>query len=132
MPSTINPIRKAKVKAALLQGKSARQSLKEAGYPDASVSHSTGMVVVKCSMNEIKDDILSRVTVENVLKELDDCKKLAQEKGDFSTVARCIELKGKYLAMFRDRTVTEEGTFVDQSAESDTNRVLNLLNNQPN
>lgn len=104
----INPIKKAKVKKALMEGKSARQALREANYSNAAISHSTLNAVVKRSMEEILAEYSAKnVTVDSVLKELEELRILAKDKGDYSTAVRVAELKGKWLAMFKEHNINE-------------------------
>jgi hypothetical protein len=104
MPCTINPIKKLKVYKALKQGKSARQSLKEAGYSQATISHSTKNKVVKDSNEKIMQEVLAKdVTIDLVIKQLYEDRDLAKAKGDMATMTRVDELLGKFLAMFTDK-----------------------------
>lgn len=104
MPSTINPIRKAILKKNLLAGKSAIESLKASGYTDNYAHRSTTAKCVKVCNAEIQEDIKKKINVDYVLAELERIKKLAEEDKDFSTATRNVELLGKYLTMFTDRT----------------------------
>ena len=106
MPATINPIRKALVKQSLIQGKSIRQSLKDAGYSERTAhGHADkDFPVVSACNAEIQADIKKQITVESVLKGLCHIQDLALREKDFSTATRCEELKGKWLDMFTDKT----------------------------
>ena len=107
MPSTINPIRKAKVKQSLLAGNSIRQALKDGGYAPGTQrgkNNGTTTPVVKVCQAEIQADIKKQITVESVLKGLCHIQDLALREKDFSTATRCEELKGKWLDMFTDKT----------------------------
>ena len=111
MPKTINPIRKAKVKQALKQGKSARQALKEANYAPETIKRSTANKSVKVSMDELKQEFSeSDITIKLVINNLIEDRKWARKKGDFSTVVRVDELLGKYLAMFTDKAEVKDTT----------------------
>lgn len=106
MPATINPIRKARLKKELLNpdNRSISSALIKAGYAKASAEGKSGaMAVVKVCQAEILRDILKETTVKSVLEELDEIKVLSKQEKDYSTAARCIELKGKHLAMFTDK-----------------------------
>ena len=54
------------------------------------------------------------VTVQSIIKELDDLHVKADAKKDYSTVARCIELKGKTIAAFADKQVNIDDNEVKQ------------------
>ncbi len=107
MPSTINPIRKALVKKSLLQGNSIRQALKDGGYAPGTQrgkNNGTTTPVVRVCQAEIIKDIQKKITVDTVLAGLCSIQALAIDNKDYSTATRCEELKGKWLAMFTDRT----------------------------
>ena len=104
MSVSINPIKKAGVKADLVAGKSAREALRNNGYSEASVAHSTGMGVVKCSMEEIKSDLKAlQVDVEYVLRGL---KTEAESAPNPSDRIAALSWIGKHLAMFTDKLET--------------------------
>ena len=104
MPVTIDPLKKAKVKKALKEGKSARQALKDANYKDIYAHRSTLTPVVKICKEELKQEFkASDVTVDSVVKELAKDRELARKKKDYATSTRCTELLGKYIAMFTDK-----------------------------
>jgi hypothetical protein len=102
----LNPIRKAKVKASLLDGRSIRQSLKDAGYSERTAhgnANATDNRLVRTCMEEIAQEFkLSDITAESVLKEIEEARLLALKSGDLATVCRCSELKGKYLALWKE------------------------------
>ena len=50
---------------------------------------------------------LTDITPESVLNELDITAKQAEAVGDLNTKTRCIELKGKYLALWKDKNINE-------------------------
>lgn len=104
MPRTVNPIKKAKVKASLLKGNSARQALKDANYGRGHIRRSTTNKIVRDSINEILQEFKeSDLTVQLVLKNLFQDRQLALNKNDLSNVVRVDELLGKYLSMFTDK-----------------------------
>ena len=104
MPATLNPVRKALLKQNLLNPKkSIRQALKDSGYTDSTAHKSSVNASVKVCMQEIQDDIKKKITVEKVLKGLEQIREKAYQDKDYSTATRCEELQGKYLAMFTDR-----------------------------
>src|SRR3990167_564711 len=106
MPCKINPIRKALLKKNLLEypEKSIAENLISAGYaPKSAIGKSGAMTVVKVCQKEIVADIKKQITVESVLKSIQNIKSLAIADKDFSTATRCDELCGRWLAMWRDR-----------------------------
>ena len=106
MPATINPIRQSLLRKSLLQGKSIRQSMKDAGY-SASTAHSNcgkDEPLVKACMKEIQRDIKKKITVEYVLGQIERIKRLAVSKEDFSTALASVVALGKWLAMFTEKT----------------------------
>ena len=118
MPIKVNKLRQLAVERSLRAGKSARQALKDAGYSDATVSHSTANKVVKSSIEKISKEFMETITPDNVIKSLLHLKKLAIEKNDLATATRCTELIGKYLKMFNstDITVKHEPSQADLEA----------------
>ena len=105
MPCTINPIRKALLKKNLLlhPERSIEKNMISAGYSPNTAQKSGGNKVVKVSQAEILVDIKKQITVESVLKSIQNIKSLAIADKDFSTATRCDELCGRWLAMWRDR-----------------------------
>jgi len=106
MPGRINPVRKALLKKALLKypEKSIAENLISAGYaPKSAIGKSGAMKVVQVCRAEIEQDIKKQITVESVLKSIQNIKGLAIADKDFSTATRCDELCGRWLAMWRDR-----------------------------
>ena len=107
----INPIRKSKVKSKLKSGMNAKQAMIEAGYSVNTAIKSTANKVVKVSQAEIAAELkASDVTVEFVLKRLNEDRELALEKGDLSTATRVDELIGRYIAMFTDKKEVKDVT----------------------
>lgn len=100
MSSQVNPVKQAKVTAALLQGKSARKALQDAGYSQSSIDKSTLMPAVKYSTEEIVANIKELITPEYVLSKLRHEAKTAKNAADR---IRATELLGKYMAMFTDK-----------------------------
>jgi hypothetical protein len=106
---------------ARMEGKNIRQAaeIAEIGYNYARelcaglARHSmtdlgiNALVKAEQEKIEAKTAETYKVTVERVLRELEETRQAAYEKGEYSTVARCVELKGKHLAMFTDRSITE-------------------------
>ncbi len=92
-------------KNARRQNKSIEASLLEAGYTLKTARHRNGI----CKLAIIGEQQLaeefdkSKVTVESVLKNLYEDRRLAEAKHDIATMTRVDELIGKYLAMFTDK-----------------------------
>lgn len=122
MPSSINPIKEAKVRRSLLAGKSARQALRDAGYKEGSVSHSTDMPVIKRSMNKIADDIKSKITVEYILNKLN--KEVLEAKNSADRI-RATELLGKYLAMFKETNLNYNQDSITQEDKLILSKYIN-------
>ena len=104
MPVSLNPVRKAILKKELLNPKnSIRDALLKAGYAPSTAARSGGVQSVKISKMEIQEDIKKLITVDKVLKGLEEIRTAAYKDKDYSTATRCEELQGRYLAMFTDR-----------------------------
>ena len=128
MPVAINPIKKATVKKKLIEGQDAKSATLAAGYAPSSANNATALSSVKQCQAEIINEITSQVTVENVLKEINETRKLANKNKDFSTGLRATELKGKYLAMFTDKTEINSGD--DRNVNKLRDDIISRLNNK--
>ena len=73
MPKAINPVRKAIVKDSLLKGKSARESLKDAGYSNGHIRRSTKNRIVKDSIKEIERELDKKGMIKRAYNTLDNC-----------------------------------------------------------
>ncbi len=107
MPKGINPIRKARLKASILKHpeKSLKAHYLEAGYSEATAGHHVSdMAVLKRVLEELREFDVKEVTIENVLKKIYAGQELCFQKKDYSTYAFLVQLEGKYLAMFTDKT----------------------------
>jgi hypothetical protein len=132
VPKTVLPIRKAIVKRELLKGKSTCAALRAAGYAESTVAHNNYNPVVKQVMQEIaEENILAKITPEYVIKGIERIQALAVDKGDMSTAMRAEELKGKYLAMFRDKSEVSVGKF-DTDMDADIDRIATRYSGQVN
>ena len=119
----INPIRKAKLKQALLKGTNVKQALKDAGYSDNTAHHSTTLNVVQCCFSEIAQRFKeSDLTIDFVLKGVFDTIQKAIDKGDNSTAMRGYELLGKKLAIWITKEQTEDIT--DKATTGDLRRSI--------
>lgn len=110
MAKGINPIRKARLKQALLDPntKSLRQAVLKAGYSEGFASQASRMTALKQVLAEIEAQFkLSELTPEMVIQQLQATRQLAIDKGDYSTAAFCSTQLGKYLAMFTDKIKPE-------------------------
>ena len=103
-----NLARKAKLKKELMKGLSYKRAMLNAGFAPSTAHNPHQAKVVQQCKAEIEQDIKKRITVDSVLKGLEHIQKLATEAEDFSTATRCEELKGKWLAMFTDKTEISE------------------------
>jgi hypothetical protein len=113
----IDKLKKIKYKASRLQGNSIRQGLRDAGYTEASASHSSALGVVKCSERELMNEITSSdVTVEWVVNRL-------------TSEIRILELFGKYLNMFKDAQNTQVTIFNDPNREQDARLIIEQSHN---
>jgi len=123
MPRTINPIKKAKVKKALMEDKSIAMALKEAGYSKGSIrghNNATSNVVVRRCMEEIQEDIKTQCSVEYVLDRL---YKLAEKAKNNSDKLRALELIGKWQAMFTNKEIIDD----NRDHKDSVNRNLKIL-----
>ena len=106
MPIAINPIKKDLVKRSIMQGKSFKQSLLDAGYAPNTAGHKVNPnnKLLKDVTKEIQDSFkASDITPDIVLGRLNKDYQLALDKGDLPTATRINELLGKYLALFTDK-----------------------------
>jgi len=106
MPRTVNPIRKAFLKKFLIKSKGTKikEAMINAGYTKSTAERVGANTSVKIVQAEIERDILKETTVKRVIEELDEIRDLALKNKDYSTATRCSELKGKWLAMFSEKT----------------------------
>ena len=106
MPATLNPIAVSKYKKArVLENKTIEESLLRAGYTPKTARHrNSACKLAIIGEAEILRDIEKETTVKEVLEELEELRILATTGKDFSTATRCVELKGKWLAMFTDKS----------------------------
>jgi phage terminase small subunit len=61
-------------------------------------------------INQLHSESMTRnmITVDKVLADLEHDKLMARENRQFGVAKACTELQGRYLAMFTDRTQTED------------------------
>lgn len=109
---TVNVIKKNIVKQSILEGKSYKQAVLDAGYTPATASHSTALSVVKRSMQEISEAFdKAKITEEYVLAGLD---KEAREAKNSADRIKAFELLGKFKAMFTDKSQVETKDISDK------------------
>ena len=76
----------------------------DAGYKESTAIRSTANKSVQISLTEIKYELKeSDITVEFVLRRLNEDRDLAIKNKDYSVAARVDELIGKTIAAFKDR-----------------------------
>ena len=85
-------------KAAIAAGYS-----KNSAYSQASTLLKNPKIQQRIKQLHSENMSRNMVTVDSVLSELDHIEKLAIRDGQFGAATRCVELKGRYLAMFTDR-----------------------------
>jgi hypothetical protein len=123
MPKSINPIKKAKVKKGLLEGKSLKQAVKDAGYSPKSAINAWRLAVVRCCLEEIKQELQDKftkedITVDAVLKDIEIGKRYSLEIGDMANYKGFCELEGRYLSLFTDN-IKHSGQIDFTQAEKD-------------
>ena len=109
MPKNLNPIRKAKLKKSLLQGKSIRQSLLDSNY-SATTAHSkansTTNRYVRVCMEEIaKEFDMAKITPQYVISKVEAISN--DPEASHSDKLRANELLGKFLALWKDKNINE-------------------------
>ncbi len=106
----IDKIRKAKYKAARLNDNSIAESLRQAGYSEATARISSGNSIVKQSEKEIMEEVkASDISVDWVVNKLN--QELVSIHAKSSDRVRILELLGKYLAMFNDNKPLQVNLF---------------------
>jgi hypothetical protein len=132
-----NVVKKYKLKAVksdLLKGKTYKQSLLDNGYTENTANMGAENKVIQEALIKINQEIKeSDVTVELVLRRLNEDRELARKKKDTATMTRCDELYGKFLAMFTERTeikgdMTLSPTQEEKIEEYINNRVKDNVN----
>ena len=124
MARTVDPIKQQKVETAMKRGESAKDALLQAGYTIKTAIRSTANKSVKISQDNIMRELkASDVTIDLVIKNLNEDRELARKKHDISTMSRCDELLGKYLAMFTDKQKVDT-TLVTKEEESIVHKYL--------
>jgi hypothetical protein len=133
MSRTVDPVKLRLYKVSRLKGKS-----KELSLIDAGCSVNTAHAQNKClRLDKVGDAEIKalfdkkQITVDFVLENIQEVRRLAKEKQDYATVLQCDIAIGKYLAMFTDKTqnktemlVTEKQTEIN----TEGNRLVQYLN----
>ena len=116
MPRIVNPVVKRKLKEELYKGTNPVQAQLKAGLKPSYARQSTSNTCVKECLAEIRQELAaSEVTVELVIKRIDECRALAKKKKDYSTVLQCDIALGKYLAMFTDKKEIKSENTITQA-----------------
>ena len=105
MPKITNPVIRAKLKNALIEGKSPRKAALIAGLAPNTAHTATKRQIVKDCIKEISLELrASDLTPDIVIDGLNDIRKLCikGKKKDLSSAVRIHELYGKYLKMWAD------------------------------
>lgn len=129
---TVNIIKKNIVKQSILEGKSFKKSLLDAGYTVNTASHNVTKdnKLLKTVFEEIAQEFdKEKITVEYVLAGLD---KEAREAKNSADRIKAFELLGKFKAMFTDKSQvqTEDITPKEKSIIDkyiDTNRLTHSI-----
>ena len=109
MSKGINVIKKDKVKQGLLEGKSYKQSMIDAGYSKNTAINAWRREVVKGCLEEIEREFKeSNITVEDVLKKIKLGQDLALKTLDLDAYGFFVKLEGQYLAMFTDKIKSDD------------------------
>ena len=134
MPQVVNPIRKMKVKQALMQGKSKKEALEIAGLKPGAIR---GNVSRNTTLNYAEREILQEmkeadITVELIINRLNEDRELARKKNDISTMTRCDELLGQTIASFTQKALSQVELVIKPEEKEELNRlrgtVLSLIN----
>ena len=97
-------------------------------FSNDKLQHAIGKEIVKIS---VKNDI----TVEKVLCDLEDLRKMCLKNKDYSTAKGCSELQGKHLAMFTNVTsvnTAETRRKMDEDEREEVKKLAALRFSQPN
>ena len=101
----IDKLKKIKYTISRKKGKSISQSLKDAGYSDASAEgkNSALSIVKVCDAKIAEEFKLTDLTADKVIKDLERLLSKADAKRDYATCRSILELQGKYLALWVDK-----------------------------
>ena len=131
MAKTIDPVRLELYKQARIKGASKEESMIKAGLsPNTAKAQNKSTKLDKVGDAEILQELKETdVTVELIIKRLDEDRNLAIKKKDYSTATRVDELLGKYKAMFTDKTEVSGHITHSKEEEDEYNRLKGSLVN---
>lgn len=90
-----------------------KASAEASGYAEASAGNRATKLLkrpdVRSRIAELHRENCERnfLTVDKILSDLENLRILSEEKKDYATAARCLEIVGKYFAMWVDRTIVD-------------------------
>jgi phage terminase small subunit len=111
------------------------QSAKRAGYSTKSTHSAAWRLLRRPAIREYCQELWQNncdehnITPHRVLSDLEDTRRRASAAQDYSVVARCIELTGKYLSMWKERfdfTPTEEQERLDEQRAAEARRIAQI------
>ncbi len=118
-------------------GENGAKAARTAGYAENSARQTARRLLtidyVQRRISEIQTELRANyaVTLDEVRQKLRRNDLQAQAKGDIQASTRCIELLGKTVAAFIDKTqseVTEEQRKLTERRAEEANRIANILN----
>jgi hypothetical protein len=128
MPKKVNKLKFLKVKNGILEGKSYKQAMLDAGYKLNTAHHSSQESVVKCCLKEIERELkVEQITPQFVIQRLHEDRIMALAKGDMATATRVDELLGKYIALFTDKQQSSVSIEFTSSEQSEVDIIRNRL-----
>ena len=126
MSKGFNKVKKNIVKQSIMEGKTYKQALLDAGYTPATAYQSSSNGIVKYCLEEIARDFdKAKITPEYVLAGLN---KEAQEAQTASDRIKALELLGKYLAMFTEKQIID-AKVLSQEEQTRLNQYLTVTGN---
>src|SRR3990167_9553064 len=105
MPKITNPVIISKIIQGILEGKPDSIVLADAGLAKSTAKTQVKRTkILKVVKSRIAEEFKAEeITVEEVLRRIDEDRMLAQRKGDYSTALQADIALGRYLAMFTDK-----------------------------
>jgi len=134
-PKLLSPRQKLFLKSYLTHGEASR-ACKEAGYSKSTSEKQSRYILEAKSMQqalekerERLDELNGRLTDGDLLKsdfasrgrileQIEALRVRAEEAGNFSAQARCLEMLGKSVALFADRQIQESGDLASFLAQA--------------
>jgi len=127
---SINMIKKNIVKQSILEGKSYKQSCIDAGYSINTAVHSGALSVVKRSLEELKEEFKrEEITPEYVLAGL---KRELETAPNSADRIRALELFGKYLALWTERSINQNTNINKEEQELRLRKLFDISPVTPN